>query len=74
MIVTWHCDSLPKHLQTLRLAKKAAQTMNSRQSKIQEDTHLRVMPILQDNPDLTQRELGDQLGMSVGGLNYSLMP
>ena len=30
------------------------------------------MRILQENPDLTQRELADQLGMSVGGLNYCL--
>ena len=30
------------------------------------------MRILQDNPDLTQRELADKLGMSVGGLNYCL--
>jgi predicted transcriptional regulator len=27
---------------------------------------------LQENPDLTQRELADKLGMSVGGLNYCL--
>ncbi len=27
---------------------------------------------MQENPDLTQRELADQLGMSVGGLNYCL--
>ena len=30
------------------------------------------MRILQENPDLTQRELADKLGMSVGGLNYCL--
>ena len=30
------------------------------------------MRILQDNPDLTQRELADKLGVSVGGLNYCL--
>jgi EPS-associated MarR family transcriptional regulator len=46
--------------------------MTSRQAKIQEDTHFRIMRILQENPDLTQRELADQLGMSVGGLNYCL--
>jgi EPS-associated MarR family transcriptional regulator len=27
---------------------------------------------LQENPDLTQRELADKLGMSVGGLNYCI--
>jgi len=35
-------------------------------------TQLKVMRILQDNPDLTQRELAEMLGMSVGGLNYCL--
>lgn len=46
--------------------------MSSRQSKLQEDTYFRVMRILQANPDLTQRELAEKLGVSVGGLNYSL--
>nr|WP_196782550.1 MarR family EPS-associated transcriptional regulator [Chromobacterium paludis] len=30
------------------------------------------MRILQENPDLTQRELAERLGISVGGLNYCL--
>ena len=46
--------------------------MTSRQAKLQEDTYFRVMRILQDNPDLTQRELAEKLGISVGGLNYCL--
>ena len=46
--------------------------MTSRQANIQEDTHFRIMRILQENPDLTQRELAEKLGMSVGGLNYCL--
>ena len=46
--------------------------MTSRQAKIQEDTHFQIMRILQENPDLTQRELAEKLGMSVGGLNYCL--
>ena len=46
--------------------------MTRRQTHIQEDTHFRIMRILQDNPDLTQRERADKLGMSVGGLNYCL--
>ena len=46
--------------------------MTSRQAKIQEDTHFRIMRILQENPDLTQRELAEELRMSVGGLNYCL--
>ena len=46
--------------------------MTSRQAHIQEDTYFRVMRILQENPDLTQRELAEKLGVSVGGLNYCL--
>ena len=46
--------------------------MASRQAKLQEDTFFRVMRILQENPDLTQRELAQILGVSVGGLNYCL--
>jgi EPS-associated MarR family transcriptional regulator len=46
--------------------------MTSRQAKPQEDTYFRVMRILQENPDITQRELADKLGISVGGLNYCL--
>lgn len=44
----------------------------SRQAKLQEDTYFRVMRLLQENPDLTQRELAQKLGVSVGGLNYCL--
>lgn len=44
----------------------------SRQARLQQDTHFRVLHILQDNPDLTQRELADRLGVSVGALNYCL--
>ncbi len=46
--------------------------MTSRQAQIQEDTHFRIMRILQENPDLTQRELAEKLGISLGGLNYCL--
>jgi EPS-associated MarR family transcriptional regulator len=46
--------------------------MSSRQAKLQEDTNFRVMRMLQDNPDLTQRELAERLGVSVGALNYCL--
>jgi len=46
--------------------------MPSRQAKLQEDTNFRVMRLLEENPDLTQRELAEKLGISVGGLNYCL--
>ena len=44
----------------------------NRRAKLQEDTHFRVLRLLQENPDLTQRELAERLDISVGGLNYCL--
>ena len=44
----------------------------SRRSQLQEDTYFRVMRMLQHNPDLTQREIAQQLGISTSGLNYCL--
>ena len=41
-------------------------------TQTQENTAFRVMRLLQVNPDLTQRELAQELGVSVGGLNYCL--
>ncbi len=46
--------------------------MPSRQAQLQEDTIFRVLRLLQDKPDVTQRQLAAHLGMSLGGLNYSL--
>ena len=46
--------------------------MTSRRSILQEDTYFRVMRMLQANPDLTQREIAESLGVSTSGLNYCL--
>ena len=46
--------------------------MTSRRALLQEDTNYRVLRLLQANPDMTQRELADQLGISTSGLNYCL--
>jgi len=46
--------------------------MTSRRSQLQEDTYYRVLRMLQDNPDLTQREIAQSLGLSTSGLNYCL--
>lgn len=46
--------------------------MTSRRSQLQEDTNFRVLRLLQDNPDLTQREIAQRLGVSTSGLNYCL--
>jgi EPS-associated MarR family transcriptional regulator len=46
--------------------------MTSRQANQQEDNYFRVMRILHDNPDITQRELAEKLGLSLSGMNYCL--
>ena len=46
--------------------------MASRQANQQEDTYYRVLRILNENPDITQRELAQKLELSVSGLNYCL--
>jgi EPS-associated MarR family transcriptional regulator len=46
--------------------------MNTRRSQLQEDTTYRVLRMLEDNPDLTQREIAHNLGLSASGLNYCL--
>lgn len=67
-----HGGSMPNTHQTHSEQGKLVKFMTSRQAKLQEDTYFRVMRILQENPDLTQRELAEKLGISVGGLNYCL--
>ena len=37
-----------------------------------EDLHFRVLRLLQGNPELSQRELADKLGVSNGKLHYCL--
>jgi DNA-binding Lrp family transcriptional regulator len=44
--------------------------MTSRRSQLQEDTTFRVLRMLQSNPDMTQCEIAEQLGISTSGLNY----
>lgn len=61
-----------KFLQKLNPLPRYSSFMSSRQAKLQEDTYFRVLRILEENPDLTQRELAEKLGVSVGGLNYCL--
>lgn len=36
------------------------------------ETHLKVLRHLEDNPDVTQRELAEALGISLGKANYCL--
>ena len=46
--------------------------MAGARGKLQEDTHFRVLRLLQENPELSQRELAEAAGVSVGGVHYVL--
>jgi EPS-associated MarR family transcriptional regulator len=46
--------------------------MINRRSQHQEDTRFRVLRMLQENPDMTQREIAEKLGLSASGMNYCL--
>jgi EPS-associated MarR family transcriptional regulator len=39
---------------------------------IDPDVHFRVLHLLEEEPNLTQRELAERLGISLGGVNYCL--
>ena len=40
--------------------------------QLQEDTHFGVLALLEKSPDISQRDLAKALGISLGGVNYSL--
>lgn len=46
--------------------------MTSKRTKLQEDTHFRVLRLLQENPEMSQRDLAAAVGVSVGGMHYVL--
>lgn len=46
--------------------------MASKRTKQHEDTRFRVLRVLQENPELSQRQLAEAVGVSVGGVHYVL--
>ena len=41
-------------------------------SHVQEDARFRILDLLDQQPELTQRELASQLGVSLGAVNYTI--
>ncbi|MEL6681450.1 MAG: MarR family EPS-associated transcriptional regulator [Pseudomonadota bacterium] len=46
--------------------------MTNNRTKLQEDTHFRVLRLLKENPEMSQREMAKAVGVSVGGIHYVL--
>lgn len=51
---------------------KAFKTPMNRANVISEDTRFRVLRLIEENPNASQREIAVSLGMSLGGVNYCL--
>ena len=47
-------------------------TAHSGQPNVHEESHLKVLRLLEDNPHMNQRELAHALGVSLGMTNYCL--
>lgn len=41
-------------------------------TKLQEDAHFRILTLLEENPEMSQRQLAKAAGVSIGGVNYLL--
>lgn len=46
--------------------------MSARKNDLHEDMRFRLLRLLQDNPELSQRDLARALGVSTGGTYYAL--
>ena len=46
--------------------------MANTKKKPQDETYFKVLRLLQNKPNITQRELAQKLGISLGGINFCL--
>ena len=46
--------------------------MTGRKSRLKEDTRFRVLRLLDENPEISQRELANAVGISTGSAHYLL--
>ncbi len=63
-----HCGSLP----ATPISQVSAHDVANKRAHAQDDIQFRVLKLLQEQPDLKQRELADKLGVSLGKTNYCL--
>lgn len=46
--------------------------MTTQRNKLREDVKFRILRLLQDNPEMSQRALAREVGISTGGIHYVL--
>jgi EPS-associated MarR family transcriptional regulator len=65
----------PKLESLLRTSSAVAipeEAMSNERRNRQEDTYFRVLRLLRDNPEMSQRQLAETVGSSLGAMNYVL--
>jgi EPS-associated MarR family transcriptional regulator len=62
--MTAPCGSVPE--------RKMPQPKNSEDITFQDELRLRVMRVLEENPEASQRQIASELNVSLGGVNYCL--
>jgi len=62
-MVDYFCFNPLVHVVNARIQEKAI---------LMEEFHYKLLKVLQDNPDLSQRELAREVGLSLGKTNYCL--
>ena len=46
--------------------------MTTQSDKLREDVRFRILRLLEENPEMSQRELAKEVGVSTGGIHYVL--
>jgi EPS-associated MarR family transcriptional regulator len=46
--------------------------MTTQRDKLREDVQFRILRLLQENPEMSQRQLAKEVGVSTGGIHYVL--
>ena len=52
--------------------RESPKPMTTQRDKLREDVQFRIMRLLEDNPEMTQRQLAKAVGVSNGGIHYVL--
>lgn len=52
--------------------RESTSIITTRRDKLREDVHFRLLRLLQDNPEVSQRDLARSVGVSTGGIHYVL--
>ena len=52
--------------------RESFQTVTTQRDKMRADVQVRILRLLQENPEMSQRELAKAVGVSTGGIHYVL--